>query len=216
MHDRFCKSHWDRVAKCAIGGCERAIGKGFRTCDDSVHRGYELERRAQGQAIFRLKRRAERRAAVTMERVSVVVNTSGSDDVLDDAEVVEELDKFTAAESDTVADVLDRADVADTLGTSPRIHHSNTKKSAKKAASQPKMKSAMYRKWTHNEQLMVRCCGIILSRATFYESEGSRNALVSAQQLEPIHPLMRPAAIRPGHFSRAFPPRPPLVSLLRQ
>jgi hypothetical protein len=26
--------------------------------------------------------------------------------------------------------------------------------------------------WTHNEQLFVRCCGIITSRATFYGSEG--------------------------------------------
>ncbi|KAJ7708797.1 hypothetical protein B0H17DRAFT_916967, partial [Mycena rosella] len=28
------------------------------------------------------------------------------------------------------------------------------------------------RRWTHNEQLFVRCCGIIISRATFYGAEG--------------------------------------------
>ncbi|KAJ7623919.1 hypothetical protein DFH06DRAFT_1340239 [Mycena polygramma] len=28
------------------------------------------------------------------------------------------------------------------------------------------------RNWTHNEQLFVRCCGVIISRATFYGSEG--------------------------------------------
>lgn len=34
------------------------------------------------------------------------------------------------------------------------------------------VKGSMSRRWTHNEQLFVRCCGIILSRATFYGSEG--------------------------------------------
>ena len=27
------------------------------------------------------------------------------------------------------------------------------------------------RRWTHNEQLFVRCCGVIVSRATFFGSE---------------------------------------------
>ncbi|KAK6984509.1 hypothetical protein R3P38DRAFT_2575937 [Favolaschia claudopus] len=36
----------------------------------------------------------------------------------------------------------------------------------------PTVKGRMSRSWTHNEQLLVRCCGIILSRATFYGSEG--------------------------------------------
>lgn len=35
----------------------------------------------------------------------------------------------------------------------------------------PKLKASFSRKWTHNEQLFVRCCCIITSRATFYGSE---------------------------------------------
>ena len=34
------------------------------------------------------------------------------------------------------------------------------------------LKGRFSRRWTHNEQLFVRCCGIIISRATFYGSEG--------------------------------------------
>lgn len=30
---------------------------------------------------------------------------------------------------------------------------------------------AFSRKWTHNEQLMVRTCGVVIGRSTFYESE---------------------------------------------
>jgi hypothetical protein len=33
-------------------------------------------------------------------------------------------------------------------------------------------KGKLSRSWTHNEQLFVRCCGIIISRATMYGSEG--------------------------------------------
>ncbi|KAJ7105049.1 hypothetical protein C8R43DRAFT_906802 [Mycena crocata] len=39
-------------------------------------------------------------------------------------------------------------------------------------ASEPKVKGRMSRSWTHNEQLFVRCCGVILSRATFFGAEG--------------------------------------------
>lgn len=39
------------------------------------------------------------------------------------------------------------------------------------SSKQPKLKARFGRRWTHNEQLFVRCCGIIISRATFYGSE---------------------------------------------
>ncbi|KAJ6542571.1 hypothetical protein B0H19DRAFT_1170950 [Mycena capillaripes] len=34
------------------------------------------------------------------------------------------------------------------------------------------LKGRPSRRWTHNEQLFVRCCGIIVSRATFFGAEG--------------------------------------------
>lgn len=34
-----------------------------------------------------------------------------------------------------------------------------------------KLPGSFSRKWTHNEQLMVRLCGIVIGRATFYTSE---------------------------------------------
>lgn len=40
-------------------------------------------------------------------------------------------------------------------------------------------KGRIYRRWTHNEQLFVCCCGVILSRATFFGSEGILGVVVS-------------------------------------
>ncbi|KAJ7271869.1 hypothetical protein B0H12DRAFT_991701, partial [Mycena haematopus] len=38
--------------------------------------------------------------------------------------------------------------------------------------SNSRVKGKLARSWTHNEQLFVRCCGIIISRATMFGSEG--------------------------------------------
>ena len=47
-----------------------------------------------------------------------------------------------------------------------------------------KVKAAFTRRWTFNEQLMVRPCGVILSRATFYEAESPSNVVVC---IMPLH-----------------------------
>ena len=47
----------------------------------------------------------------------------------------------------------------------------------------PRSKGVFSRKWTHNEQLMVRPCGIIVGRATFYSSES-----MSAVKVAKPHP----------------------------
>ncbi|KAJ7139316.1 hypothetical protein C8R44DRAFT_827942 [Mycena epipterygia] len=42
------------------------------------------------------------------------------------------------------------------------------------------LKGRLYRNWTHNEQLFVRCCGVIISRATFFGSEGVSGVFLKA------------------------------------
>ena len=46
-------------------------------------------------------------------------------------------------------------------------------------ARQPKIKTTLTRRWTHNEQLLVRPCGVIVSRCTFFEAESLPNERVS-------------------------------------
>ena len=50
-------------------------------------------------------------------------------------------------------------------------------KTSKKRA--PKSRTTLTRRWTHNEQLLVRPCGVIVSRATFFEAESLPNDRVS-------------------------------------
>lgn len=41
------------------------------------------------------------------------------------------------------------------------------------------LKGQIYRRWSHNEQLVVSPCGIIKGRATFYGAEGQDGVVVS-------------------------------------
>lgn len=45
------------------------------------------------------------------------------------------------------------------------------------------LKGVFGRKWSHNEQLMVRPCGIVIGRATFYESESVTAVKVSERKM---------------------------------
>lgn len=56
----------------------------------------------------------------------------------------------------------------------PRKRRENAEEvetSPSKPKKPPKLQGVFNRKWTHNEQLMVRPCGIVIGRATFYRSE---------------------------------------------
>lgn len=64
------------------------------------------------------------------------------------------------------ADVDEQQDAATPDKTPPDPSQSTSQ-------SQPSpAKGRKSRKYTHNEQLCVKCCGIIISRATFYHAEG--------------------------------------------
>lgn len=70
-------------------------------------------------------------------------------------------------------DYLDEGPLEDD-GNEPELPPTNP------SVSQPvKIRGRLSRRWTHNEQLMIRCCGIILSRATFFGSEALTSVKVS-------------------------------------
>ncbi|KAJ7075798.1 hypothetical protein B0H15DRAFT_791429, partial [Mycena belliarum] len=116
----FCPSHNDLRFACAVRGCDEKSETGWRTCTETAHRGYEVERRAQGKAMFTLK--------VRLARTS---------------------------------------DQAESISV--------------------KIRGRLSRRWTHNEQLMVRCCSIILSRATFFGSEAITSVKEFIHVTFPVH-----------------------------
>lgn len=188
--DRFCPLHRDQEGRCAVRSCERPSSGGYRTCDISGHRTYELRRLETGKAFLRLKLRAEGLTAASIMR------SLGSDEavmeLLDDEEISREVETLI-----------------------------QTKPSKKNPPEKTEtFKTALTRRWTNNEQLIVRPCGIIVSRATFFEAEGLSNALVRHLSHDRTHAcahhtISSLADLCPGHFSRRIPMCLPLLSLLR-
>ncbi|KAI0694818.1 hypothetical protein C8Q76DRAFT_634236 [Earliella scabrosa] len=129
--DRFCPHHKGKDRLCGMDDCQRPVSDGMRTCELQDHRQYELDKRARGQAFYKLSRR---------------------------------LDKHKFPQSET-----------------------------RRGVTPPRLKGCITRKWTHNEQLLVRPCGVIIARATFYESEGVGN----------VHDFLE--AVFPKYFPRALP-----------
>lgn len=63
------------------------------------------------------------------------------------------------------------------LRNQERKQASKSPSTAKKSKST--IKGQLTRKWTHNEELFVKCCGVIISRKTFFGSESIINVKVS-------------------------------------
>ncbi len=171
--DRFCAEHDQENQKCAIHGCDLAIMPGRRTCATPSHQEYEDSKREEGKAIFQLKRRLEKRAMTSALR-----GLSGDQpDILPPSTT----DATTALDDDAVADDADLFD--EVVLPSNSIGRPTSKAATDPTATTPantaKMKAALGRRYTHNEQLCVRCCGVIIGRATFFEAESMSNAYVS-------------------------------------
>lgn len=50
------------------------------------------------------------------------------------------------------------------------------------------IKGVFSRKWTHNEQLTVRPCGVVIGRATFFSAESMTGVKVSRNPIQVRHP----------------------------
>lgn len=142
QRDRFCPQHVSLTFQCAVRDCINPSTGAWRTCDILSHRAFEERKREEGRAVFRLRAK--------LARSSGEAARAPPDD---EADYLDELDPEDEAQP--VGDPTSTPDIP------PTTSHSG-----------PKLHARLTRRWTHNEQLMVRCCGIILSRATFFGSEG--------------------------------------------
>lgn len=61
----------------------------------------------------------------------------------------------------------------------------------KEGRRKKKLKGNFSRRWTHNEQLLVRPCGIVIGRATLYASENVIAVRVSTPEAEMKRTLTR-------------------------
>jgi hypothetical protein len=177
--DRFCPEHFEHHGVCAISECEQPTLKGSKACSLPDHQEMERLNKARGTAAFILKERLQRhRVAHLNDALVVEQDTSGTD-------VEEDIQWF---ETNGLSVQIFNAPDPGSVGTS------DLPCDQKSATGNRKFKARFGRLRTHNEQTLVRPCGVIVARATFFGAEAVSNVLVRALKAHPCYVLMEGTA----------------------
>ncbi|KAF8579587.1 hypothetical protein K439DRAFT_1359290 [Ramaria rubella] len=139
--DIYCPAHLGYEAKCAVTTCESAHGEGFLTCPQLNHRSLEVAYHKKGVAFFQMRDKIKKRAEGS-------ASDPGSIDGGSPNEVI----------------IVERDDAGDSVPVFLGCDE-------KSPAGNRRLRAQFSRRWTHNEQLMIRPCRVIISRATFFGSE---------------------------------------------
>lgn len=152
--DRFCPTHYHINGVCAIISCSLPVASesGRKTCSLAEHEAAEKVYNDRGQARFQLKER-QRRAQIAHPRDALPVEVTDITELVEDGNVE---DNF---EFNRKGQVIP-ADSA--LPTGKKT-----------------LRAQFGRKHTHNEQLFVAPCGMIMARETFYHAEAIYSVIVS-------------------------------------
>jgi hypothetical protein len=170
---RFCSTHFDLHYKCAVIDCGQPIKPGTRTCDNKDHQHLEQSLRERGKAAFQLKDRLRRAREVNAALAGQSLDHYDSDEEDLEAEYVLDQDgqpvpvssirKSAAPTEESPVD-----DAGNELDEDGRPH---SEQHLGGTTRKKKIRIRLGRSYTHNEQLLVCPCGIILARETFYGAE---------------------------------------------
>lgn len=200
--DRYCPTHIACVDECAIEGCTEHTTRGFFTCVDPSHRAWEAKRRRRqkstsGAAFTILSDRYHR--AMHPEPVQpdkdASAAPSGSGDPSSATtpsrsppDPVRQSQPYVISSNIALLTLSSchlqvsqgHAEANPPMSSSPPPSMNRRQRRALAKNNRiESFKGRIYRRWTHNEQLFVCCCGIIKSRATFFGSEGPLGVIVS-------------------------------------
>jgi hypothetical protein len=179
---RFCLSHTHLHLQCAVVGCSAAVVENFRlvdgketsarmkTCSDPVHQEMERLNSEQSKANFQLSRKLMRQ------------NVAHPNDALSERKLIDLVDLEDSEEWFEIdpEDGQVRMFTVNNPGATGELDMPMPQDPcpSKPETGNRKMKAQFGRRRTHNEQVIVRPCGTICSRATFFGAEAVSNVLV--------------------------------------
>jgi hypothetical protein len=149
--DRYCPKHTSKNAKCVVDSCGRSAREGKRTCDNPVHQEAERINCERGQSRFQLQERMKR------SRVA-----HPNDGIAEERNLFEVVDD----EDEELPEVDEQGNITATEG--PALENTTPTVTA---TPKKRVRARFGRKRTHNEQILVAPCGMILARETFYGAE---------------------------------------------
>ena len=187
---RFCSMHADLYKICAIVGCnERISAPDKKTCNNPIHQQVESVHVERGQAAFQLKEKLKRAKVAHPKNgeavdlpVPHIIEQGDDEDDLDDDDLDETYeivgDRVIPSEEDAVTHTaLARASLTEIIDNNdhiPAIQPSVTvpiPPPVVPTGPKKKIRAKFGRSRTHNEQILVAPCGMIIARETFYHAE---------------------------------------------
>ncbi len=165
---RFCKTHFEMHNICAIKDCSTPVsGKDSKTCANLEHKEVETANKAKGASLFILRERFRKtQPTESLEPQEIRDMASEDSDAVEWFEV-------DAAGNIIVCGINHPGTVgAENDAIIPEPCPS------KPATGNRVLKAQFGRRRTHNEQTLVRPCGIIYARATMFGTEAVSNFLV--------------------------------------
>jgi hypothetical protein len=176
-HQRFCPDHTSLDKECAIIGCRLPMATGRRTCSLPEHHNIEDYYLLRGQSRFQLQ-----------DHLARARITHPNDALAQDVDITQLTDQPTTEEEFEV-DEGGKALPATAPGSSVAPDHTV-------GTAQPprrkKIKASFGRRRTHNEELIVAPCGLIIAHQTFYGAEGVASVVVSQTSTTFLFHLLDP------------------------
>ncbi|KDR69915.1 hypothetical protein GALMADRAFT_76807 [Galerina marginata CBS 339.88] len=193
---RFCQEHFDQHDVCAITECTRPIQAGTKTCDTPAHQKMEKLHVEKGKAAFTLTERSRRQCLSHPD--SATAADVQEDKVEEEKEDLEEDDTWFETDSSSGnVKIFTVPDPGTAAGGVEELENADGSScpATKSALGNKKFKAQFARRRTHNKQTLVRPCGVIVARATFFGAEAVSNVLIFIKRAFSV-----PRAQKPDHI----------------
>ncbi|KAF8589403.1 hypothetical protein K439DRAFT_1645149 [Ramaria rubella] len=179
-HAIYCMEHQYRVGQCAVTTCSNPVTPGCKTCADLQHRACEDYYKLMGKAMFQLKLWLERNK-VGQPHASVPEDgeSQGPDIkmVVGDACTDVTFHENKGAGLDNEELLVTGTGEVESVLLGGLLGSAVAGEGSPSCPSKPPTGNRTDRAWfgrkrTHNEELCMGSCGMILGWVTFYGSEG--------------------------------------------
>ena len=182
--DRFCAFHQleGKNEVCCIVGCTNVSRSNHMTCDIPEHVQVEVTHLERTKAAFQFQKRMERSRVAHPKSAEPLDVDPGELLAIDDA--LEET--YTMVGNGAVPSAPDSTTQAQAAEASAQLAPTQPPSiPAPATPSAKKIRAVFGRKRTHNEQIIVTPCGIVVARETFYNAEAIPSIAVRAGEFPP-------------------------------
>lgn len=175
--DRFCLDHKYLDGICCIVGCERPVSKEGKTCDDPIHQSVETLKTLKASASFQLKER--------MKQAQMIPLDGGIGDESQTSAVDNDIETEVYEVDETERRVVPSMDepVSQALMARESLQSADYARNSITTTGKNKIRARFGRMRTHNEQILVAPCGVIIARETFYNAESIPTVVVCTSMI---------------------------------